>query len=214
VTRALVAGLALLAACSEGASEPKVSTDGAIAQIREQVEGQRQCAPLLSGRWPIEFSADALQGPKVDALVAAGLVQRITLPAQGDRPRVRIEPTAAGKRDIWLRQLDPASPAEPLLCFGRKAVVAVREETARTGAETGPATMGQVLRYDYRIVQAPAWTQRADVRTAFPFLSQALEKVHTAEQVATQEQGRWKLAGDTGPEASAELPSDQGFFPQ
>jgi hypothetical protein len=78
------------------------------------VEGQRQCAPLLSGTWPIEFSADALSGAKVDALVAAGLVRRVALPDTGDRPRVRIEPTEAGKRDLWLRRLDPTSPAEPL----------------------------------------------------------------------------------------------------
>ena len=212
MTRALVAGLVLLAACSEGASQPQPSGE-ALAQIRAQVEGQRQCAPLLSGTWPIELSADALSGPRVDALVAAGLIRRVALPDTGDRPRVRIEPTEAGKRDLWLRRLDPTSPAEPLLCYGRKQVVAVRPEARDVGAATGPAVKGEVLRYDYRIVQPPAWTQRADIRAAFPFLTRQLGEVHSAEQAATREGDRWVLNGDTGPDASAELPADQGFFP-
>jgi hypothetical protein len=191
----------LLAACSEGMSQPKAEAGEALAQVRAQVEGQRQCAPLLSGTSPIEFSADALAGARVDALVAAGLVRRIPLPATGDRPRVRVEPTAEGSRDIWLRRLDPASPAEPLLCYGRKQVVAVHPE----GKDR--------LRYDYRIVQAPAWTRRPDIRAAFPFLPRALGEVHRAEQAATREGDRWVLPDDTGPEASAELPPSEGFFP-
>lgn len=212
MTRALVAVLVLLAACSEGASQPRSSGE-ALAQIRAQVEGQRQCAPLLSGTSPIELSAHALSGGKVDALVAAGLIRRVALPDTGDRPRVRIEPTEAGQRDLWLRRLDPASPAEPLLCYGRKQVVAIRPEVRDTGAATGPAVKGEVLRYDYRIVQPPAWTQRADIRAAFPFLARQLAEVHTADQVATREGDRWVLNGDIGKDASAELPAATGFFP-
>ncbi len=193
--------LVLLAACSEGMSQPKAETGDALAQVRAQVEGQRQCAPLLSGTSPIEFSADALGGSKVDALVAAGVVRRVPLPVTGDRPRVRIEPTSGGSRDIWLRRLDPAGPAEPMLCYGRKQVVAVHPE----GKDR--------LRYDYRIVQSPAWTQRPDIRAAFPFLPRELNEVHRAEQAATREGGHWVLAGDTGPDASAELPPSEGFFP-
>jgi len=70
-----------------------------------------------------------------------------------------------------------------------------------------------VLRYDYRIVQPPAWTQRADIRAAFPFLTRQLDEMHSAEQAATREGDRWVLNGDTGKDASAELPADQGFFP-
>ncbi|KTW09915.1 hypothetical protein [Sphingomonas sanguinis] len=197
-----VAALVLLAACSEGKSQPQAEGGDALAQLRAQLDGQRQCAPLLSGTTPIEFSADALSGPKVDALVAAGLVRRVPLPATGDRPRMRIEPTSEGSRDIWLRRLDPTSPAEPLLCYGRKQVVAVHPE----GKDT--------LRYDYRVGQAPAWTGRTDIRAAFPFLARQLSEVHRAEQVATREDGRWVLAGDTGRDASAELPPSEGFFPQ
>ncbi len=207
----------LLAGCGIGASAgvdaSALDTKQAIAQIRAQVEGQRQCAPLLSGIAPSEVSADALAGPRVDALVAAGLVARVPVanPAD-DRPRVRIAPTAAGSRDIWLRRLDPASPAEPL-CYGRKHVTAVHAERRNVGAETGPAAEGAVLRYDYTIVQTPAWTARADVRAAFPFLSRELGQVHTAEQIATRVGAGWKLAGDPGGNASAELPAGKGFFP-
>lgn len=40
------------------------------------------------------------RGPSVDALVAAGLVRHVPLADTGDRPRVRIEPMAAGPEDI------------------------------------------------------------------------------------------------------------------
>lgn len=54
-------------------------------------------------------------------------------------------------------------------------MVAVRPEARDVGAATGPAVKGEVLRYDYRIVQPPAWTQRADIRAAFPFLTSQLD---------------------------------------
>lgn len=214
--REVVAGasyplLLLAAGCDLRAKE--VGADP-LEQIREQVEGQRQCAPLLSGTWPIEFSADALAGPRVDALVAAGLVRRVPLAEAGnDRPRVRIEPTPAGARDVWLRRLDPDSPPEPMLCYGSKHVVAVRPERRNLGAETGPPATGTVLRYDYRIVRSPAWTARADVRAAYPFLPRELERVRTAQQAATRSGERWILTSDTGPDAGAELAAEEGFLP-
>ncbi len=174
-----------------GVEASVLDTKKAMAQIRAQVEGQRQCAPLLSGSAPIELSAHALAGPRVDALVAAGLVTRVPVanPAD-DRPRVRIEPTTAGSRDIWLRRLDPASPAEPLLCYGGKHVTAVHAERRNVGAETGPAAEGAVLRYDYTIIQSPAWTARADVRAAFPFLPRELGgiDIHRSQIMAA---ARW-----------------------
>ncbi|WP_156359254.1 hypothetical protein [Sphingomonas sp. Leaf242] len=208
--------LALLAGCHLNAAKPQSKPDDAIQQIREQVEGQRQCAPLLSGTSPIEFSLEVLAGPHVDALVAAGVVRRVLLDradAEGDRPRVRIEPTSAGMHDIWFRRLDPASRPEPMLCYGRKHVVAVRTGGHDGGSETGPSKPAEVRRYDYRIVQTPSWTSRADIRAAFPFLVKELNRTRTAEQAATRVGDRWTLASDTGPDAGAELDLSEGFFP-
>lgn len=211
--RGMTAPLLLLAACGPGARKVEPSAADALAQIREQVDGQRQCAPLLSGTAPIEFSADALAGPRVDALVAAGLVRRMPLPDRGDRPRLRIEPTEAGARDIWMRRLDPSGRAEPFLCYGRKQVVAVRRERRDIGSDAGDPMTGDVLRYDYRVVEAPGWTARPDIRAAFPFLPRELERVRTAEQAARLSNGAWELAGETGPDAGGELAADEGFFP-
>jgi hypothetical protein len=211
-----VCSLALLAGCHLNAANPQAKPDDAIQQIREQVEGQRQCAPLLSGTSPIEFSAEALAGPRVNALVAAGLVRRVLLDrtdAGGDRPRVRIEPTSAGMHDIWFRRLDPASEPEPMLCFGRKHVVAVRTVRQDGGSETDPSKPTEVGRYDYRIIRTPSWTGRGDIRAAFPFLVKELNRTHTAEQAATRVGDRWSLASDTGPDAGAELDLREGFFP-
>lgn len=208
--------LALLAGCHLNAAKPQAKRDDAIRQISEQVEGQRQCAPLLSGTSPIEFSAGALAGPRVDALVAAGLVRRVRLDradAGDDRPRVRIEPTSVGLRDIWFRRLDPASGPEPMLCYGHKHVVAVRTDQQNGGSEIGPAKPAEVGRYDYRIIQTPSWTSRGDIRAAFPFLARELTRTRTAEQVATRVGDRWTLASNTGPDASAELDPSEGFFP-
>lgn len=151
------------------------------------MEGQRQCAPLLSATSPIEFSAEALAEPRIDALVAAGLVRRVRLDradAGGDFPRVRIEPKSAGMQYIWFRRLDPASGFEPMLCYDRKHVVAVRTGQQNDGSETGPVEPTKIVRYDYRIVQIPSWTSRGDIRSAFPFLVRELNRTRTAGQAA------------------------------
>ena len=100
-----------------------------------------------------------------------------------------------------------------MLCFGRKHVVAVRTERRSTAAETGPSKTDEVSRYDYRIVQAPSWTGRDDIRAAFPFLPRYLGRIITAEQPAMWSGERWALLSDTGPDAGAELGTDEGFFP-
>lgn len=110
-----------------------------------------------------------------------------------------------------MRRLDPGSPPEPLLCYGRKHVVAVHPERRNVGAETGLTAPGEVMRYDYRVVQPPSWALRDDIRTAFPFLARELQHVRTAEQWVTQSGGQWKLPADIGREASVELAAGEVF---
>jgi hypothetical protein len=213
--RSWIVAALLLTGCDAGAQSAGANMADALAQVRAKVEGQRQCAALLDGNYPMNYSADALSGPKVDALVAAGLIRREPAPpSPGDpRPRATAKLTPAGMRDAWVQRLDPGKPADAWLCFGRKHVTAVRAEAGDAGSEVGGSQPGSVLRYDYRIVDAPAWTARPDIRQAFPFLTQALSKTHTSEQIATREGDAWVLTGDTGRDATAELPSEAGFFP-
>jgi len=211
----------LLTGCSSGAQTTQPDPGGALAQVRAQIDGQRQCAPLLSGSWPIELSANALAGSRVDALVAAGLIKRqLIAGASEDRARVRIVLTPVGKRDVWLRQLDASMPAEPLLCYGRKHVLAMRPADGTGGSEVAGASeadgadAGNTLRYEYRIVQSPSWTARPDIRTAFPFLERELNRSRVAGGNVTFSDGKWSLEAQSGSNASADLPSNEGFFPR
>lgn len=126
---------------------------------------------------------------------------------------MRIDPTAAGLRDMWLPTFN-GQPSQPSLCYGRKHVVAVRLERRDVGVLDGTPKMGYVLRYDYTIVDAPAWTARADIRTAFPFLQRELGRVRTAEQPGYWSGKRWELTADNGPEVNAELPDTEWFSPE
>lgn len=214
VAALLLATAALTAACG-GAVRASSPTGEALGQIRAQVEGQRQCTPLLSGTWPIEFSADALSGRGVDALVGAGLVRRVPIPVPaGERQRVRIDLTDAGRRDARLFPLDPEGPSRGAeLCYGRKHVVDVRFD--RVGPETArdnPAAEENRVRYDYRVVDPPVWTARSDIRAAFPWIERELGATHTAEGAAFFKDGRWQLSSGVGPDTTAELPSEDGFL--
>lgn len=197
------AALSLIAGCP---AENSAQSPAALAGLRAQIDSVRVCAPLLSGSWPIEFSADALATPPVDALVNASIVRRLPLPNPGgERPRVRIEFVQETGGDARLYRFKPEVPPTPQLCFGRRQVTTMQHET--TSKRDGS------LRYAYRVVDAPAWTTRQDIRAAFPFMVTMLDGEHqTSAATGLQADGSWRVVGD--PQAQgANAMENQGFLP-
>ncbi len=164
---AAMAALTSTTACGRTQAVP-VDDGAALARLKQVMDGTRICGTLVSATWPIEFSADALALPSIDALVSAGIVVRspVTVP-DGERKRVRLIPTAAGRNDVLLSRVQDDGAPQPKLCFGRKRIEAVTMEPGDAG--------DRQLRYTYRIVDAPAWTGRPDIRAAFPFLVRLLD---------------------------------------
>lgn len=202
-----MAGLAALMFIAGCRADTPPQSPAALASLRQQLETVRVCAPLLSGSLPIEFSADALATPGVDALVGAGIVRRVPLPNPlNERRRVRIEIVQETGGDARLYRIGPDSPPQPQLCFGRKQVTTMQHEA--TGKRSG------ALHYAYRVVDAPAWTARPDIRAAFPFMAAMLEGDNKAEgPTDLGADGAWRLLGN--PETNS-LESDvknKGFFP-
>ncbi len=166
----------LLASC--GADE---KLRDSMAGVRAKVDGVKRCAPLL-GSWPFEGPAYLFSGSKVDALVAAGLVRRVPVKvAPGGRERTRIEITPAGQRDVMIKRLENNVPVH-FLCYGQRQVVSVGTDQMKVSA--GPSKMEDVVVYKYRIVQAPAWAAREDMRAAFPFMASDLDQVHEADETS------------------------------
>ncbi len=148
--------------------------DHNLADIRAKVDGARRCAPLLDGSWPIEFSNRALSGRNVNALVEAGLVRRVQAT---DPERTRIEITPLGQADIVIKRLDENTPATVVLCYGQRQLVSVLTEKGEV-ADASKANIGKVVSYNYRIVKPPKWTERAEIRAAFPFMVNDLTEIH------------------------------------
>lgn len=196
--------MASTAACGRTQAGP-VDDKDALAQLKQAMDGTRICGTLVSATWPIEFSADALALPSIDALVSAGIVVRspIAVPA-GERERVRLLPTAAGRKDVLLSSLEGGSPPQPKLCFGRKRIEAVLKEPGGQG--------DRQLRYRYRIVDAPPWTGRPDVRAAFPFLARLLDKPILPGGTVAVRAGKLDLPTEKDAFDDAGLGS-HGFFP-
>lgn len=202
---AVMLGLAAVTAVAGCRGAPTAQSPEAVAGLRRSIDGVRVCAPLLSASWPIAFSTDSLATPGVDALVAAGLVRRVSLPdPAGDNARTRIAITATGLRDVRLHRLSPESPPQPQLCFGRKQVTTLHQ--ASTGDRSG------TVDYAYRIIDAPRWTTRADIRAAFPFMVDMLKGELHAQDGTMLSSGRWNLATGAETQAVAEM-SNKGFFP-
>jgi hypothetical protein len=192
VFNVIITGLCLVIA---GCNKEENASD-ALARIGKQVDGVPRCASLLSGSWPIEFSEHVLSGPRVDALVAAGLIRRVTfkrvdplvaagrIPAEeGDkRPRTRIEITSAGKPHVFIKTVNEDTPKGIVLCYGSVKVVSVRQKQQNVPAPSEPTktTISDIPIFAYRIVQPPAWTARADIRAAFPFMVRDLEQLHSS----------------------------------
>jgi hypothetical protein len=187
--------LSALAACG-GRAESSGTAD-----LRAQLEGSRVCAALISPTWPIEGSADFLAKPGIDALIAAGLVEREPVEDPSHvTPRARISMTKAGEPYLRLYKIGPDAPPEPQLCFGKKHVTAITRE------DGGP------VQYRYRIVDAPAWTKREDMRAAFPFLTRRLDKEQQATIGTFESNGRWQIAGGVDQANLAEI-GNKGFLP-
>lgn len=202
---ALLIGFAAVTVVAGCRNNPSAQSPETVAGLRRSIEGVRVCAPLLSASWPIVFSTESLATPAVDALAATGLVRRVSLPdPAGDNARTRIAITTAGLRDARLHRLSPESPPQPQLCFGRKQVTTLRH--ASTGDRSG------TVDYAYRIVDAPRWTTRADIRAAFPFMVDMLKSELRAQDGTVLSNGRWNLATDAGTQAVADM-SNKGFFP-
>jgi hypothetical protein len=180
----------------------------ALAQLKQVMDGTRICGTLVSATWPIEFSAGALALPSIDALVSAGIVARspVGVPT-GERERVRLLPTAAGKSDVLLSSLQEGSPPQPKLCFGKKRIEAV---TIEPGEPSGAGD--RQLRYTYRIVAAPSWTGRPDIRAAFPFLDRLLDKPVVAANPVAIRGDRLDLPTEKDAFDDAGL-GTHGFFP-
>jgi hypothetical protein len=181
------------------------ATDAAAvaADLRPQVDGQRQCAALIAGAWPIDWSADTLRTPGIDALVAAGLITRDPVTADPEaRPTVHIAITEAGKPWIELRRLNPGGAEMPFLCYGDRKLETVSSVDPQAGT----------ARYSFRVVNPPAWTQRTDIRGAFPFLGRALAAPIEASAPAIQSDGKWKLPEHSEWLEGAAL-ERKGFYP-
>ncbi|MCR6477259.1 hypothetical protein NU688_13950 [Variovorax sp. ZS18.2.2] len=202
-TMTAAATLSLLAGCP---ADTPAQSPAALASLRQQIDAVRVCAPLLSGTWPIEFSADSLATPPVDALVSAGIVRRVPLPNPGgERPRVRIDLVQETGGDARLYRLRPEAPPNPQLCFGRRQVTTMQHEAM--GKRSG------LLHYAYRVADAPAWTARPDIRAAFPFMVAMLDGEHrTIGATGLQADGSWRVTGD--PQAQGADPMEnKGFLP-
>jgi hypothetical protein len=197
------AALLLVTACH---ADTPAQSPAALAGLRQQIDSVRVCAPLLSGSWPIEFSADSLATPRVDALVSAGIVRRVPLPNPGgERPRVRIEIVQETGGDARLYRLRPEAPPMPQLCFGRRQVTTMQHEA--TAKRDGS------LHYAYRVVDAPAWTARTDIRAAFPFMATMLDSEQQASGATDlQADGTWRLVGDPQTQGIDAM-ENKGFLP-
>lgn len=200
----LAAMMASTSSCGPTQAVPFDDKD-ALLQLKRAMDGTRVCGTLVSATWPIEFAADALALPSIDALVSAGIVARspVAVPAS-ERERVRLLPTATGQNDVLLSRLQDDAPPQPKLCFGSRRIDAVRME--RDGAGDWQ------LRYSYRIVDAPAWTGRPDIRAAFPFLDRLLDKPVPATNPVTIREGKLDLPVQRDEFDDAGLGS-HGFFP-
>lgn len=178
----------------------RVDAQGPATALTPLVARERQCAPLISGSWPIELGAEALSAPAIDALVGAGLIQRETTRADPlARPDTRIVITPAGEEWIELRRLNETGNQTPVLCYGRRALVDAKAD-------------GDNATYRFRVVSPAPWVRRADIRAAFPFLQTALAGPLTSERLATLKDGRWQLPDHS--EWSPGIPIERkGFYP-
>lgn len=193
---AVVAATLALAACSAGAGSAALTED-----LRAQLDGSKVCAMLIAPQWPIEQSAELLARPGIDALIAADLVHREAIEDRANAtPRARVSVTETGKPFLQLDTTANNSSAVPYLCFGERQVTAIAR------GEDG------VVRYRYRIVDAPAWTERRDMRAAFPFLARLIDQEQQAEVGAVLENGHWRVALGVAQATAAEL-GNTGFFP-
>lgn len=192
---ATLASLAL-AACGAGDGSAALAGD-----LRTQLDGSKVCAMLISPQWPIELNAELLADPGVNALIAADLVRREPIEeGVNASPRARISITEAGKPFLQLDSMGSGSATVPYLCFGERQVTAIAR------GEDG------VVRYRYRIVDAPAWTRRSDMRAAFPFLARLIDQEQQAELGVILENGHWRFALGVEQATAAEL-GNSGFFP-
>lgn len=174
--RLLTAGTLILGGCDPGVAV-MVDDGTALAQVRTQVDGHTQCAPLIAGTWPIELGGDLLRTDSVQALVAVGLI-RLT---PGDAGRTRVVPTALGQRSMRL-----VGGHLPMLCFGRMRVTRVEAAGDRNGS-------GHVT-YRYRLTGMPAWTRRPDIRAVFPFLAAMSGRELTSPVAAFVRDGQLRLS--------------------
>lgn len=193
---AAAAATLTLSACSAGDGSAALAED-----LRDQLDGSKVCAMLIAPQWPIEQSAELLARPGIGALIAAELVHREGIEDRVNAtPRAWISITETGKPFLRLDSMGNNSSVVPYLCFGERQVTVIDR------GEDG------VVRYRYRIVDAPVWTERGDMRTAFPFLARLIDQEQRAEVGAVLENGHWRVALGVAQATAAEL-GNTGFFP-
>lgn len=144
--------------------------DGSAAKaVSAQLAKQRACAPLLGGIEPFESYRDPATLPSVQALLAAGLIERVPageLAKDASDPAFR--PTRAAAPFLSVRQVGGRRFVE--LCYGRPKLGWVYLET------DGSIHPRPMMRFKYIIGDRPAWADRADMRAAFPFLNELTEE--------------------------------------
>jgi hypothetical protein len=176
--------LFMLSGCGEREKERR---DEDIATIRVSVDGLRRCAALLLGELPFESRAEDMSGPRVNALVSAGLIRRLPIknPLR-DSPQVRVELTPFGLSHVMIDR-SIGTKGYTRLCYGRQQLISIYQKKLVYQKQVNDGSVAlsasqSTLFYDYKIVQPPEWTTRADIQAAFPFMVQDLDQLHTASQ--------------------------------
>ena len=181
--------LTLITGC--GVRSPDVSeligNGEAITQARGIFNGQRECAPLLNGSWPVVQSAALLDSDGVRALVAAGLFRLEPGGPDAAPTDRRLTPTAEGQRHLKIVPTVKGVPAQAALCFARKQVVSVTPEPARTPDQVPGIGVA------YRLIDVAPWAQRPDVAAAYPFIGEMAGRTLHPFLYVTLDRDEWRI---------------------
>ena len=182
-TMALAACLAGCKADERSAAQRSIESGEAQRALQAMLDRSPQCAMLLHGQSPLSVATSEERLPGVRALVAADLIARGRPETSG---MVDYQITAAGRPFIRLR---PGDSATTELCYAHRKIVTVWLKPLE--GKTDPLTR---LGYAYVLTDAPAWTRRTDMMTAFPCLVEAFRVTHTPQDLILFERGHWKAS--------------------
>ena len=188
LTNALACVVVLAFAAAGCKPDVRSAAQGSVARgeaqraVQAMLDATPQCADLFSGDDPIRVRPGWQGRPGVRALVAAGLIT----PGPPASPSGRIyEATATGRAVIRRLELGQGMDRSEL-CYAHRKVTKVWLKAS--GATNRLPQLG----YTYVLVDAPAWTRRADVQAAFPFLQRALAGTYAPDDFIWYADQRWK----------------------